>query len=138
MTKQNLEFNNEETKNDNSRFKENKSQLPVPLGETESEKKDTNIVELGMMNKKQKAEAKMKKNKNRLFCQCFSNFKNIKRYWSSIIVRLMFLGIPCFHIYLVSCIYSNSFFFFLFAYIIVILADGVYVLVKRHGNEHHW
>ena len=125
MTKQNLEFNNEETKKGN--------QLRVQLDETK--------MELGIMDKKEKMELKTKTNKNKLFCRCpksFSNYKNIKRYLNSLIVRFMFLGIPCFHIYFVSCIYSNSLFFFLFAYIIVILADGVYVLMKRHGHEHHW
>ena len=121
MTKINLE-------NDTRRVQEKKSRLPVPLEETE---RDTNVTELGMMDKKEKTG-------NRLFCQCISKFKNIKRYWKSILIRLMFLAIPCFHINLVSCLYSNSLFYILYAYIIVILADGFYVVVKRHGNEHHW
>ena len=132
MTKQHLEENNEEAKNDASQGQEEKSPLPFPLEEAETDKKDTNIAELGMMDKKEKME------KNRRLCLCFSKFKNIKRYLNSILVRLIFMAIPCFHIYLVSCIYSNSLFFILYAYIIVILADGVYVLVKRHGHDHYW
>ena len=115
---------------------EKKSPLPVPLEDTE---RDTNLTELGMMEKKEKTETKA--NKNGLYCHCpkdFSKYKNIKRYVNSIFIRLMFLSIPCFHIYLVSCIYSNSLFYILFVYIIVILLDGIYVVVKRHGNEHHW
>ena len=136
MTKLNLEVNNEEAKNDVSQPDEEKSPLPLPLDETETKEKDANIAELGMMDKKEKTEVQT--NKNKRLCLCFSKFKNIKRYCNSILVRLIFMAIPCFHIYLISCIYSNSLFFILYAYIIVILADGVYVLVKRHGHDHYW
>ena len=67
-------------------------------------------------------------------------YKHIKRYWSSIFVRLMFMALPSFHIYLLSCIYSNQFFFFCIfnSYIIVILIDGIYVLIKKDGHDHYW
>jgi hypothetical protein len=141
MTKQHLEVNNEEAKNDVSKPEEEKSPLPFPLEVTERDKKDINISELGMMDKKEKTEVKTTTNKKRMFCHCpkaSSRYKNIKRYWNSILVRLIFMGIPCFHIYLVSCIYSNPVFYILYAGTIVIFLDGIYVLVKRHGHDHYW
>ena len=138
MSKQNIEVINEEAENAANQVQEKGSQLQVQLDETE---RDTNVTELGITDKEEKTEVKAKTNKNRLFCHCpksFSSYKNIKRYLNSIFIRLMFLALPCFHIYLVSCIYSNSLFYILFVYIIVILLDGIYVVVKRHGNEHHW
>lgn len=137
MSKQNIEVNNEEAENDANQVQEKGSQLPVPLDETE--KKDTNVTELEMMDKEE--ETGVKKGKNRLFCHCpksFGAYKNIKRYLNSILVRLIFMAIPCFHIYLVSCLYSNPVFYILFAGTLVIFLDGIYVLVKRHGHDHYW
>jgi hypothetical protein len=136
MTKLNIEVNIEDVENDASKVQEKKSPLPDQSEETE---RDTNVTELGMMDKKEKTEEKANKNwLYYLYPNDFRNYKYIKRYLNSIFIRLMFLAIPCFHINLVSCLYSNSLFYILFVYIIVILLDGIYVLVKRHGNEHHW
>jgi hypothetical protein len=132
MTKLNIEVINDDAENDARQVQEKGSQLSVQLDETEPEKKDTNVTE---------EKTRVETNKNRLFCyypKSFRAYKNIKRYLNSIFIRLMFLALPCFHIYLVSCLYSNSLFYILFVYIIVILLDGIYVLVKRQGNEHHW
>lgn len=62
----------------------------------------------------------------------------VRRYIDSVVVRLMFIGLPAYQIFFVSCIYNQPFFYFLYASYIIIILDGAWVFWRRQGRDYYW
>lgn len=68
----------------------------------------------------------------------WKKFLHIRRYVDAILVRLIFMAIPSYYIYILYCIYNSPLYFMMFSYYIVIILDGAYVLWKRAGRDYYW
>lgn len=62
----------------------------------------------------------------------------VRRYIDSVFVRLLFIGLPAYQIFFISCIYNQPFYYFLYASYIIIILDGVWVFWKRQGRDYYW
>lgn len=66
------------------------------------------------------------------------NFFQIRRYLNAIFVRLAFVMISSYQIYLLSCLYKSKIIFLYFFFCIVIILDGIYIIWKRAGRDYYW
>lgn len=62
----------------------------------------------------------------------------VRRYLDSVFIRLMFLALPSYQIFFISCIYNQPFYYFLYASYIIIILDGVWVFWRRQGRDYYW
>lgn len=63
---------------------------------------------------------------------------NIKKRLNAIFLRLLFMSIPSYHIYLLSCIYDEPLYYLLFLIYGILIFDGLWVAFKRGGHDYYW
>lgn len=59
-------------------------------------------------------------------------FIRVHNYTDAIFVRLMFIALPSYHIYILSCLLDEKFLLLLYLSFLVIAVDGVYVIWKQN------
>lgn len=65
-------------------------------------------------------------------------FLTIRIYFHSIFVRILFMTIPSFDIYFLSCVYESKAILTLYGSFLIIAIDGLYVIIKRKGRDYYW
>lgn len=63
---------------------------------------------------------------------------NIRRCAKAIEIRVLFMMLAGFHIYFVACIYSQKFYYLLFAFYSILILDAAWVVFKRDGYDFYW
>ena len=64
--------------------------------------------------------------------------QNVRKYCDCIFVRLFYIMVPAFRIYISSCIYDESLFIIVYTCSAVIVLDLVYALWKRDALDYYW
>lgn len=121
MTLKPIKMENNKTAKKNTLSKSINNQLHL------EDKKEAKPVEKPM--------PKLDKQKLKLF---IIKWLHYRRYFDAILVRLIFLAIPSYHIYLLYCLYNAPLYFLLYSYYIIIILDGTYVVWKRGGRDYYW
>lgn len=63
---------------------------------------------------------------------------SVKKRFNALLVRLLFMIIPSYHIYLLACIYKEPLYYLLFLIYGILIVDGCWVAFKRGGHDYYW